>query len=185
MLEHKLPFLYSFSTFVVPPPSDWPDWIHTTGYWFLDDAEMNWTPPESLLEFLEVEPKPVYIGFGSIVVPDPQGLTSCIIEAVLKSGVRAILSKGWSDRNSTSVEKIEYPDCIYPLDKVPHDWLFPQVSAVVHHGGAGTTAAGLRAGRPTVIKPFFGDQFFWADRVEEVLFINLAWYWMLCKKSYC
>lgn len=63
---------------------------------------------------------------------------------------------------------IEYPDCIYPLDKVPHDWLFPQVAAVVHHGGAGTTAAGLRAGVPTIIKPFFGDQFFWAARVQDV-----------------
>lgn len=63
---------------------------------------------------------------------------------------------------------MEYPDFIYPLDKVPHDWLFPQVAAVVHHGGAGTTAAGLRAGIPTVIKPFFGDQFFWASRVQEV-----------------
>ncbi|KAJ3273334.1 Sterol 3-beta-glucosyltransferase [Terramyces sp. JEL0728] len=155
----KIPFLYSFSPSVVPQPADWPDWIHTCGYWFLDNPEHNWNPPESLTEFLNSGPPPVYIGFGSIIVQDP----------VVKSGVRAILSKGWSARGQTGpAAAIEYPPSIYPLDRVPHDWLFPKCAGVVHHGGAGTTAAGLRAGRPTVVKPFFGDQFFWGDRIHDL-----------------
>ncbi|KAI8922739.1 hypothetical protein BC831DRAFT_474734 [Entophlyctis helioformis] len=177
--EHKMPFLYSFSPSVVPPPSDWQDWIHTCGYWFLDNPEHNWVPPQSLLDFMAAGPKPVYIGFGSIVVPDPDLLTRTIVDAVKKAGVRAILSKGWSARLAEGAaataapgekesKPIEYPDCIYPLDKVPHDWLFPQMAGVVHHGGAGTTAAGIRAGVTTLIRPFFGDQYFWADRVQEL-----------------
>ncbi|KAL2920101.1 Sterol 3-beta-glucosyltransferase [Polyrhizophydium stewartii] len=189
--EHKYPFLYSFSPSVVPQPPDWQDWIHTCGYWFLDNPEHNWTPPASLTAFMGSGPKPVYIGFGSIIVPDPDALTRTIVEAVKKAGVRAILSKGWSARlpkvehaeptspaaggsaaaataAAAPEAPIEYPDCIYPLDKVPHDWLFPQMAGVVHHGGAGTTAAGIRAGVPTLIRPFFGDQFFWADRVQDL-----------------
>ncbi|KAJ3323240.1 Sterol 3-beta-glucosyltransferase [Boothiomyces sp. JEL0866] len=165
----KTPFLYSFSPSVVPQPADWPDWIHTCGYWFLDNPEHNWTPPESLMEFINNGPPPVYIGFGSIIVQDPDEMTRVVIEAVLKSGVRAILSKGWSARGQTGpAAKIDYPPSIYPLDRVPHDWLFPKCAGVVHHGGAGTTAAGLRAGRPTIVKPFFGDQFFWGDRIHDL-----------------
>ncbi|KAJ8325557.1 Sterol 3-beta-glucosyltransferase [Batrachochytrium dendrobatidis] len=173
--EHKMPFLYSFSPSVVPPPPDWQDWIHTCGYWFLDNPEHDWEAPASLTKFMENGAKPIYIGFGSIVVPDPDALTRTIIEAVKKAGVRAILSKGWSVRlakdSATAGQTetpIEYPDCIYPLDKVPHDWLFPLMAGVVHHGGAGTTAAGIRAGAPTLIYPFFGDQYFWADRVQDL-----------------
>eukprot|EP00842_Homolaphlyctis_polyrhiza_P002882 jgi/Hompol1/3595/HPOL_006634-RA len=189
--DHKLPFLYSFSPSVVPQPYDWPDWIHTCGYWFLDNPEHDWTPPESLIKFLQTGSKPIYIGFGSIVVSDPDALTRTIVEGVQRAGVRAILSKGWSSRlqkqsattatttteatQSSQPAPIEtYPDCIYPLDKVPHDWLFPQMAGVVHHGGAGTTAAGIRAGVPTLIHPFFGDQFFWADRVQEVSYLGSA-----------
>lgn len=104
-------------------------------------------------------------------------MTRTIVDAVVKAGVRVILSKGWSGRLKDDKDKdapievsttIEYPSCIYPLDKVPHDWLFPQMAGVVHHGGAGTTAAGLRAGVPTLIRPFFGDQYFWAERVQEL-----------------
>jgi sterol 3beta-glucosyltransferase len=96
-------------------------------------------------------------------------MTKIVVDAVVKSGVRAILSKGWSSRSQQGPQvEITYPDCIYPLKSVPHDWLFPQLAGVVHHGGAGTTAAGLRAGCPTIIHPFFGDQFFWAERVTDV-----------------
>lgn len=137
------------------------------GYWFLDSPEHNWTPPASLLSFIEEGPT-IYIGFGSIVVPDPEEMTKIIVDAVVQAKVRVILSKGWSGRLSKKDEVIEYPPCIYPLEKVPHDWLFPKMAGVVHHGGAGTTAAGLRAGVPTLIRPFFGDQFFWADRVQDL-----------------
>ncbi|TPX46531.1 undecaprenyldiphospho-muramoylpentapeptide beta-N-acetylglucosaminyltransferase [Synchytrium endobioticum] len=170
----KLPFLYSFSPSVVPYPPDWADTTHICGYWFLDNPEHDWTPPPSLIEFMNAGPKPIYIGFGSIVVPDPDEMTNIIIEAVKKAGVRAILSKGWSARgveskSPNSPTKAElFPDNIFPIASVPHDWLFPQLAGVVHHGGAGTAAAGMRAGVPTLIKPFFGDQFFWAERLSDL-----------------
>lgn len=134
--------------------------------------------------------KVVYIGFGSIVVSDPRAMTKCVIEAVAQSGVYAILSKGWSDRlqvKSGSAEPEEpLPPQIYSIQSIPHDWLFRRIDAACHHGGAGTTGASLRgtfslrssrlhslvisisAGIPTIIRPFFGDQFFWADRVEAL-----------------
>ncbi|KAG0069598.1 Sterol 3-beta-glucosyltransferase, partial [Linnemannia elongata] len=166
---------------LVPAPMDWYSWVHVTGYWFLDNPDLKWTPPDDLVAFLKADPKrkPVYIGFGSMVVPDPDGMTRTIIEAVVKSGVRAIISKGWSDRvtsqddpasaaKKSTTEEIVIPSSVYMLKSVPHDWLFPQLSGCVHHGGAGTVAAGLRAGIPTVVKPFFGDQYFWGQRLEEV-----------------
>ncbi|KAG0288961.1 Sterol 3-beta-glucosyltransferase [Linnemannia gamsii] len=180
MDAHKVPTLYSWSPNVVPAPMDWHSWVHVTGYWFLDNPDLKWTPPDDLVTFLKADPdrKPVYIGFGSMVVPDPDGMTRTIIEAVVKSGVRAIISKGWSDRvtsqddpasasKKASAEEIVIPSSVYMLKSVPHDWLFPQLSGCVHHGGAGTVAAGLRAGIPTVVKPFFGDQYFWGQRLEE------------------
>ncbi|KAJ3103109.1 Sterol 3-beta-glucosyltransferase [Phlyctochytrium planicorne] len=173
--EHKIPYLYFFSPSVVPPPSDWHDWIHMTGYWFLDDPDVGWVPPKSLTDFINDGPPPVYIGFGSIIVPDPDALTRTIVAAVQKAGVRAVVSKGWSARlkekkngDVAPTEEVEFPDFIYQIDKVPHDWLFPLMAGVVHHGGCGTTGAGIRAGVPTAIRPYFGDQFFWADRVQEL-----------------
>ncbi|KAF9576985.1 Sterol 3-beta-glucosyltransferase [Mortierella alpina] len=177
----QVPCLYSWSPSLVPAPIDWHSWVHVTGYWFLDNPDLDWTPPEGLEEFLEAEPdnKPVYIGFGSMVVSDPESMTKTIIDAVVKAGVRAIISKGWSDKLSSQEEgavaviqngggtETVYPSSVYMLKSVPHDWLFHRLAGVVHHGGAGTTAAGLRAGIPTVIKPYFGDQYFWAQRVEE------------------
>jgi sterol 3beta-glucosyltransferase len=164
----KVPYLYSFSPSIVPPPSDWHDWIHPCGYWFLDQPDHDWIPPQDLVDFIKGgEKPPVYIGFGSIVVQDPDHLTQTIIDAVVESGCRVILSEGWSARGKEDRKAFEFPSCIYPLKSVPHDWLFPQVSAVVHHGGAGTTAAGLRAGVPTIIHPYFGDQYFWAQQVQN------------------
>ncbi|PPR00259.1 hypothetical protein CVT24_005007 [Panaeolus cyanescens] len=180
METHRIPFLYNFSPQIVPPPLDWPEWIRVTGYWFLDDADVSakkWTPPPSLVEFIDKAHskghKVVYIGFGSIVVSDPKSMTRIVVEAVLRSGVYAILSKGWSDRlqaksgDPTEIEE-PLPKQIYPISSVPHDWLFQRIDAACHHGGAGTTGASLRAGIPTIIRPFFGDQFFWADRVEAL-----------------
>ena len=171
---------------MVPPPKDWPDWIHVCGYWFLDSPDIGWTPPEPLLSFMNSGSRPVYIGFGSIIVPDPDELTRTIIEAIKKAGIRAVISKGWSGRRPEVEQiKIEFPDSIFTLDSVPHDWLFPQMAAVVHHGGAGTTAAGFRAGLPTCIYPFFGDQFFWAARVDDVLYFDIAWCRNMDKEINC
>ncbi|KAI9475860.1 MAG: family 1 glycosyltransferase [Benjaminiella poitrasii] len=174
----KVPYIYSFSPSVVYPPKDWPDYIHCTGYWFLDNPDMKWEPDPKLIDFLNNsnDKRPiVYIGFGSIIVPDPVEVTSTIVESVLQANVRAIICKGWSARMSSANNEKDsesllskYPDTIYHIDSIPHDWLFPQIQGVVHHGGAGTTAAGLRAGLPTIIKPFFGDQRFWGQRVEQL-----------------
>ena len=147
---------------LIPKPADWGPEIDIAGFVFLDLAS-SFKPPETLAQFLDAGQPPVYIGFGSIVVDDPDKFTSLIFEAVEKAGVRALVSKGWGglgDENNT-------PDSIYMLENTPHDWLFPRVSAVVHHGGAGTTAIGLKCGKPTMIVPFFGDQPFWGAMVAR------------------
>lgn len=106
----------------------------------------------------------MYIGFGSIVVDDPNAMTTMIFEAVKKTGQRALVSKGWG---GLGADQLGVPEGVFMLGNVPHDWLFEQVSCVVHHGGAGTTAAGIAAGKPTVIVPFFGDQPFWGAMVAR------------------
>lgn len=171
---NKVPFLYNFSPLVVVPPLDFSDWIRVTGYWFLDEAS-DWSPPDALIDFIARaradEKKVVYIGFGSIVVSDPAALTKTVVESVLKADIRCILSKGWSDRlgnQDATVAEMPLPPEIHQITSAPHDWLFKQIDAAVHHGGAGTTGASLRAGLPTVIKPFFGDQFFFGSRVEDL-----------------
>ncbi|OJD13075.1 hypothetical protein AJ78_06432 [Emergomyces pasteurianus Ep9510] len=174
MQPNKVPFLYNFSPSVVPPPLDFCDWIRVTGYWFLDEGG-DWQPPAELENFLKQaradKKKIVYIGFGSIVVSDPAALTKTVVDSVLRADVRCILSKGWSDRlgdpSSAKVE-IPLPPEIHQIKSAPHDWLFSQIDAAAHHGGAGTTGASLRAGIPTIIKPFFGDQFFFGSRVEDL-----------------
>lgn len=124
----------------------------------------NYTPDPSLAEFLAAGEPPVYIGFGSIVVDDPNAMTNMIFEAVKLTGRRALVSKGWGGLGADELGK---PDGVYMLGNCPHDWLFKHVAAVVHHGGAGTTAAGIAAGRPTVVVPFFGDQPFWGAMVAK------------------
>lgn len=173
--QNKVPFLYNFSPSVVPQPLDFSDWIKVTGYWFLDEGE-DYVPPAELAAFIKKarddEQKLVYIGFGSVTVSDSRQLMQQIVDAVVKADVRCILSKGWSDRFETAVAASQpalvLPSCMYEIRAAPHDWLFKQVDAVVHHGGAGTTGASLRCGVPTIIKPFFGDQFFFATRVEDL-----------------
>lgn len=174
MQPNKVPFLYNYSPSVVPPPLDYPDWIRITGYWFLNEGS-DWTPPADLANFIARAradgKKIVYIGFGSIVVSDPAALTKTVIQSVQKADVRCILSKGWSDRlgDPSSVKaEVPLPPEIFQIQAAPHDWLFSQIDAAAHHGGAGTTGASLRAGVPTIVKPFFGDQFFFGGRVEDL-----------------
>lgn len=175
--QNEVPFLYNVSPSVLVPPVDYPDWVRVTGYWFLDEgAADTFKPPQDLVDFMDTarkdKKKIVYIGFGSIVVSNPAEMTKAVVESVLKAGVRCILSKGWSERfgDKDAANKIEVPlpKEIFQIKSAPHDWLFPQIDAAVHHGGSGTTGASLRAGLPTIIKPFFGDQFFYAGRVEDL-----------------
>jgi hypothetical protein len=157
----KVPYTYLWSPSLVPKPKDWGPEIDIGGFVFL---EQSFEPPEDLVKFLDAGDPPVYIGFGSIVVDDPDQFTSLIFEAVKLTGVRALVSKGWGGLGGDS---LDIPDNIFMLDNTPHDWLFPKVSAVVHHGGAGTTAIGLKCARPTTIVPFFGDQPFWGEMVSR------------------
>ena len=175
MQPNKVPFLYMVSPSVVVPPLDYSDWIRVTGYWFLDEGAGDWKPPKDLTDFIQKArsdgKRIVYVGFGSIVVADSAALTNTIVASVLKADVRCILSKGWSDRldakTATTVE-VSLPPEILQIKSAPHDWLFKQIDAAAHHGGAGTTGASLRAGLPTIIKPFFGDQYFFGNRVEDL-----------------
>lgn len=160
----KVPFSYMWSPALIPKPHDWGDHIDITGFVFLDLAT-GFTPPSALAQFLAAGDKPVYIGFGSIVVDDPDALTTTIFDAVKLAGVRALVSKGWGGIGGE--DGADIPDGVFMLDNTPHDWLFSQVAAVVHHGGAGTTAIGLYHGCPTMIVPFFGDQAFWGATVAS------------------
>jgi hypothetical protein len=155
----RVPWTYAWSEALIPKPKDWGDHISVSGFYFLKQAS-TYKPPDDLAAFLDGGPPPVYIGFGSITVEDPEKLTSLLFEAIKYCGVRALVSKGWGGLGNEST-----PDNIFMLGDCPHDWLFPRVSCVVHHGGAGTCAIGIALGKPTVVVPFFGDQPFWGGMV--------------------
>jgi sterol 3beta-glucosyltransferase len=159
MHDRPLPVLHCYSQQVITRPDDWPDHAYVTGYWWLDETN-NWQPPADLEAFLANETPPVYVGFGSMIAEDPARVTRIVIEALTQSGQRGVIASGWG-----GIRPADLPPSIYLLKEAPHDWLFPRMSALVHHGGAGTTAAGLRAGKPTVICPFIADQPFWGNRV--------------------
>lgn len=154
-----IPVLHAYSESVSPRPGDWPATAYITGYWFLESAN-DWQPPTALQEFLAAGEPPVYIGFGSMAGRKPQRLAAIVIEALQQAGRRGILATGWGGLDASRL-----PETVLQIEQAPHDWLFPRVAAVVHHGGAGTTAAGLRAGRPTIICPFIVDQPYWGERV--------------------
>jgi UDP:flavonoid glycosyltransferase YjiC (YdhE family) len=158
----NMPILYGFSPSVIPAPSDWNGNTHITGYWFVDEAD-EWQPPAALLDFLQSGSPPVYIGFGSMSNRNPEQIADLVIQALTLTNQRAILLSGWGGLQRTNM-----PDSIFMIDSIPHSWLFPRVSAVVHHGGASTTAAGFKAGVPSVVIPFFGDQPFWGQRVADL-----------------
>lgn len=168
MQQLKVPFTYCWSPSLVPKPDDWPHYIgefaptiylsrllcadlslDVCGFFFRETP--TYTPPDDLDKFLRAGPPPVYLGFGSIVLDDPASMLSTIVQAVRAAGVRAIISKGWSDFGG------EATDNIYYIGDCPHEWLFPRMAAVVHHGGAGTTACGIKNAIPTIIVPFFGE----------------------------
>jgi sterol 3beta-glucosyltransferase len=152
-----VPVLACFSRAVVPRPRDWPPHVNMTGYWFLDDPA--WEPSATLVDFLNAGSRPVYVGFGSMRPKDPEATDRMVREALREAGVRGIVQ---GDPETST-------DDVLAVQDVPHSWLFPRMAAVVHHGGAGTTAAGLRAGVPTVVCPFFGDQPYWGERVAALM----------------
>jgi UDP:flavonoid glycosyltransferase YjiC (YdhE family) len=156
------PVLYGYSPHVIPPPPDWGADTSVVGYWFLDPPS-GWTPPLALLDFVAAGPPPVYVGFGSMSSRNPQATAKLVLDALGAAGQRAVLLAGWS-----GLRPADLPDSVLMVDSVPFAWLFPRMAAVVHHGGAGTTGAGLRAGVPSIVVPFFGDQPYWGRRVAEL-----------------
>lgn len=160
--KRQIPVLYGYSRHVLPHPSDWDTTNHVTGYWFLD-AHEDWMPPEDLLEFLNAGDPPVYVGFGSMGNRNPAEAAEITLQALQRAGQRGVLAAGWGGLSPADV-----PESVYMISSIPHSWLFPRMAAVVHHGGAGTTAAGLRAGIPSIVIPFMGDQPYWGQRVAAL-----------------
>ncbi|KAL7117710.1 hypothetical protein ACP275_03G090400 [Erythranthe tilingii] len=157
-----LPTGYMWSPQVVPKPNDWGPLVDVVGYCFYDLGS-KYQPSEEFVEWILKGSPPIYIGFGSMPLEDSIKTANIILEALKNTGQRGIIDRGWGDLGAHSI----IPDDVFLLVDCPHDWLFPQCSAVVHHGGAGTTATGLKAGCPTTIVPFFGDQFFWGERIYQ------------------
>jgi UDP:flavonoid glycosyltransferase YjiC (YdhE family) len=160
--QQKQTILYGYSPQVIPFPKDWDDFIHVTGYWFLEPSS-GWEPPIDFVNFLQSGPPPVYIGFGSMVNSKPEETTALVLQALARTGQRGVLSSGWG-----GLKKEDLPETVFMISSMPHSWLFPKMAAVVHHGGVGTTAAGLWAGIPAIVTPYFGDQPFWGQRVYEL-----------------
>lgn len=158
----RRPILYGFSSHVLPTPADWGDSNALTGYWFLEPPA-GWIPPMGLVDFLQAGPAPVYIGFGSMAGRDQQGTAKLVVEALALSGQRGVLLSG-----ERSLHTVDLPDSVFLTGSIPHQWLFPKMAAVVHHGGSGTTGAGCWAGVPSIIIPHNFDQPFWGQRVARL-----------------
>lgn len=156
--RHGMLALYGFSQRVVPPPADWPSWRRVTGYWFLDHPP-TWYPPPELERFLSAGQPPVYLGFGSMGGPNTTGRIALFVTALRQLGLRGVLAF-----DAQLPADLAGSDML-AVQAIWHDWLFPRVAAAVHHGGAGTTAAALRAGIPSLCAPVGVDQRFWGERI--------------------
>ncbi len=159
--DHQVPFTYLWPAALVPKPTDWGPDIDLANFIFHEQAHA-YEPPSALRDFLAAGEAPIYVGFGSVRVEDPAAITRVILTALDEAGARGIVSEGWAHLGGEAL-----PPSVFLIGDCPHDWLFPRCRAVCHHGGAGTTAAGLRAGLPTVVVPVFGDQFFWGQTVAN------------------
>ncbi|KAH0906045.1 hypothetical protein HID58_037872 [Brassica napus] len=157
-----LPTAYMWSPHIVPKPSDWGPLVDVVGYCFMNLGS-KYQPGEEFIHWIERGSPPIYIGFGSMPLDDPKKTMDIILETLRDTEQRGIVDRGWGGLGNL----VDVPENVFLIEDCPHDWLFPQCSAVIHHGGAGTTATGLKAGCPTTIVPFFGDQFFWGDRIYE------------------
>jgi hypothetical protein len=161
-LSNETPILYGFSPSIIKNATDWGSNTYVTGFWFLDEPA-EWKPPQNLVDFLNDGPAPLYIGFGSMSSKNPEETTNLILSALNATKQRAIMLTGWN-----GLKKTDLPSSVFMIDSVPFAWLFPKMAAVIHHGGAGTTHYGIRAGVPSIIVPFFADQPFWGKCVKDL-----------------
>ena len=157
----RWPAVYGYSPAVLPAPADWPAWRPVAGFWW-PVSDLDWEPSAELTEFLAAGEPPVLVTLGSMTPADSEASAATIQQALAATGQRAIVQSGWAALG------VEAGERLLVVGAVPHDWLFPQVAAVVHHSGAGTTAAGLRAGLPTIPLPLAADQPLWARRLVEI-----------------
>ncbi len=156
------PLIFAISPQILPMPKEWSTpHIHQTGYFFLE--EQNYNPPPELENFLKSGKPPLCMTFGSMVNPDVQRVTQSILEAAIHLGERIIILTGWGGWQPD----VRNEDTFF-IESAPHSWLFQQCKLVIHHGGAGTTAAGLKAGTPEIIIPHAADQPFWGSRIAEI-----------------
>jgi sterol 3beta-glucosyltransferase len=155
------PSLLLVSRHVIPPADDWQSYQRVTGYVF--DEDSTWEASQDLLNFLADGEKPIYCGFGSMRLKQPEATTRLLLEAVQRTGKRAVILGGWA-----GIGKTDLPKNVFLLKYAPHTWLFQRMAAVIHHGGAGTTAAAMRAGVPSIIIPILADQPYWGQRVYEL-----------------
>lgn len=152
--------LNGFSSHVVPRPPDWGEQIHVTGWW--QPTDPAWEPSKRLQQFIETGDRPIFIGFGSIPVSDPERTTSIIVKAVRLVGRKAILHAGWAGLGGA------LPEEILPIKYAPYGWLFPRMAAVVHHGGSGTSGFAFKSGVPSLTIPFGFDQYYWGARATAL-----------------
>jgi sterol 3beta-glucosyltransferase len=156
------PLLFAVSPTVLPPAREWANRVNVTGYFFLDVPDA-YAPPAELKYFLEAGSPPICVTFGSMIHRDANRIAEIVIESIRQAGQRAIVLTGWEGWKG----RASSDDFLF-LESAPHDWLLPRCKAIIHHGGAGTTAAGLRAGIPNIVIPFGGDQLFWGERVHAI-----------------
>ena len=153
--------LCAWSPSVIPPSSDWSGDVHVTGYYFFD-LDKSYQPPNELQAFLDAGKPPICISFGSMVNREAERIDMVVRASLEQTNNRGIILSGWSDIKQQSSSDVFY------IDAVPHDWLLQHCKMVIHHGGAGTTSAGLRAGIPNIVVPFTADQPFWGKRVHAI-----------------
>lgn len=160
--DKPIPILYGCSPQVIPYDPSWKDQVSMSGFWFLEEEE-GWKPSAEMLQFLEKGSPPLAISFSSMPLKAPNQIREMLLEALSRTNQRGILITGWS-----GMDKSPPSSHVLSVDAIPHAWLFPRTCGVIHHGGAGTTAAVLKAGKPMIICPFSADQPFWARRMKEL-----------------
>jgi sterol 3beta-glucosyltransferase len=158
--NENVPILYGFSSHVVPKPSDWQHLAHLTGYW-IPEEEHEREPAREIVDFLAAGPAPITIAFGSTKTKRLSEIKHKVLSTVTERNQRCILVTGETDPTYPASDVLQ-------VDYVPYSWLFPRSAAVIHHGGAGTTARGLMAGIPNIILPFTSDQPFWGRQVHSL-----------------